>query len=71
LPSERTDRNLHGAVHEAVAHHEERQELRQHFFPPGPHNHGMRRADALHLRHGQLSLIRTTAAKNDVALAKP
>lgn len=68
---ERANGNLHGAVHEAVAHHEEGQELRQHLVRPGPHDHGMSGADAVELRHGQLSLIGPAAAKDDVALPEP
>ena len=51
--------------------HQKRQELRQHQRRFRPHDHRVRRADAVHLRHRQLALIRPAAPKDDVALPKP
>ena len=67
---ERADGNLDGSLHEPVAHHQERQELRQHHAWLRPHDHRVRRANAIHLRHRQLALVGAAAAENDVALAE-
>src|SRR2546425_9937371 len=67
---ERADGNLDRPVHEEVAYHQEGQKLRQHHVWLGPHDHRMRRADAVELRHGQLALVGAAAAKKEITLAK-
>src|SRR5260370_37966516 len=64
------DRNLDGPVHESVAHHQERQKLRQGYVPFRPYDHCVGRADAIHLRHCQLALVCAPTPEDDIALVK-
>jgi len=48
--------------------HEEGQELRQHDIGLGTQYHRVGRADAVEIGHGQLALVDTATAEDDVAL---
>src|SRR5262245_35271841 len=67
---ERADGNLHSAFHEPITYHYKRKKLRQNFSRFCPHDHRVRRTNAVKLRYCKLALIRTAAAKNDVALTE-
>lgn len=67
----RADGNLDRSLHELIAHHQERQKLRQHQRRLRASDHRVRRADAVHFRHRQLALIGAAAAENNIALPKP
>ena len=65
-----TNRNLHRSVHEGIAHHEKRQELRQDKARVSPHDHRVSGTNPIDLRHSELSLIGASPSKYDVTSAE-